>query len=128
MAEDGTSEIVELPAWKRRQESLRSADSDHLGYDFHKTIMNVSLLALGATLTLGETAFADRIPDAGLYVATGLIALGGVLSFLTLQEMVRIFNGSIEYSQPLRFFEPVGPTLFAGGVGAFVGLALGLFG
>ena len=66
MSENPENEVTKLPAWKRRQDSLRSADSDHLGYDFHKTIMNVSLLALGATLTLGETAFADRIPDAGL--------------------------------------------------------------
>ncbi|MCM8558441.1 hypothetical protein [Sphingomicrobium sediminis] len=126
--EQEISTEVEQPAWKIRQAKLRGADTEHLGYDFLKTVMNVSLLSLGAVLTLGETAYADLIPDWGLFASIGLIALAGISSFIALQEMVRLFNGVIEQSQTLRFLEPIAPTLFGGGISLFVGLAIGIFG
>jgi hypothetical protein len=95
-----------------------AASADLLVYDLSKFLLTLSLLVMGAVLTLSSTA-AERPPVAALLVVIGCLVVSGFVSMSCLSSIVtaRHRGGQARHALVLN---QIAAGLLGAGVGAFL--------
>ena len=89
-------------------------------YDFAKTLTSLSLIVLGGVLTLSGTEQAADIPQFGLVLTSGSIAIAGMLALSTASAIVDARNRNRARPSYLPLFIKAANFFLGVGVGGFM--------
>ena len=101
---------------------FKNIDSENLSYDYFKNLTSLSVVTLGGVLTLSEKVFADQIEVWQMMIAAGLVAAGGVVALQCQADIVQVSRGQKAPTAWLRYGHRLAPSLFGGGIGAFMAI------
>ena len=101
---------------------FKNIDSENLSYDYFKNLTSLSIVTLGGVLTLSEKVFTDQVEVWQMMTAAGLVAAGGVVALQCQADIVQVSRGKKAPTVWLRIGHRLAPSLFGGGVGAFMAI------
>ena len=109
------------------RDEFAGIDASDISYDYFKSMVSLSVLALGGIVGLAESLFGDRITTTQLLLVAGLMAASGIVALQCQSDIVQVARGKKTPTYWLRWGHRIVPALFGGGIGGFFVLMLGVF-
>ncbi len=111
---------------RRLIEEFSHGGAENVSYDYFKNMVSLSVATLGGVLGLSGGPFAERIDNPQMMVASGLIALSGLISLQCQADIMQIMRGRKQPTVWLRQGHRLVTGFFGAGVGGFLFMISGV--